>query len=105
MTEEWDEIRGKFSADPGGPAPSLFLEQTEARRTENLFFWDRPPTSSKDLDDRAPSLSQGLDPVLILDLVRSAVYREQQQNWNSMESPWNGKKCKEITINLDKETR
>ena len=93
MTEEWDEIRGKFSADPGGPAPSLFLEQTEARRT--------------DLDDRAPSLSQGMDPVLILDLpvVRSAVYREQQQNWNSMESPWNGQKCKEITINLDKETR
>ena len=43
MTEEWNEIRGKFSADPGGPAPSLFLEQTEARRTENFFFETGPP--------------------------------------------------------------
>ena len=43
MTEEWDEIRGKFIADPGGPAPSLFLEQTEARRTEKFLFETGPP--------------------------------------------------------------
>ena len=88
-----------------GARPLLIFSANWGPKDRKFFFWDRPPTSSKDLDDRAPSLSQGMDPVLILDLVRSAVYREQQQNWNSMESPWNGQKCKEITINLDKETR
>ena len=49
-------------ADPGegpwGPAPPpppLFLDQTEARRAEKIFFGDRA----------SPHLSQGLDPALI----------------------------------------
>ena len=25
---------------PGGPAPTLFLDQTEAQRTEKNLFWD-----------------------------------------------------------------
>ena len=28
---------------PGGPAPPLFLDQTEARRAEKVFLGDRPP--------------------------------------------------------------
>ena len=40
----------------GGLAgPSLFLDQTEARRSEKNFFRDRlPPLLSKGLDDRPP---------------------------------------------------
>ena len=38
---------------PGGPVPSLFLDQTEARRFENNFLGDFPPPLP---------LSQGLDP-------------------------------------------
>ena len=63
----------------GGPPPPYFYSKLRPEGPK-IFLGDRPPTSSKDLDDRAPSLSQGMDPVLILDLVRSAVYREQQQN-------------------------
>ena len=60
-------------ADPGeGPGPPLFLDQTEGRRAEKIFFCDRPPPLSQGLDDRpstpylgvwmtAPPLSQGLD--------------------------------------------
>ena len=51
-------------ADPGegrgGHLHLLVLEQSEARRAENFFLGDRPPLS-KDLDDRPPHLSQGLD--------------------------------------------
>ena len=40
----------------GGPAFPLLLDhQTEARRAEKKFFWDRPPS---------PTLSEGLDPPL-----------------------------------------
>ena len=51
-------------ADPG-EGPLLFLDQTEARRAEKLF-WRPPPALSQGLDDRAhlPPLSQGLDPAL-----------------------------------------
>ena len=38
-----------------GPVPPLFLDQTEARRIEKNFFWDRaPPPLSQGLDDRNP---------------------------------------------------
>ena len=63
---------------PGGPPPPpLFLDQTEARRAEKNFFWDRGPPLSQGLDDRPPPspspslLSEGLDPpmgmILLLD--------------------------------------
>ena len=51
----------------------LFLDQTEARRAEKNFIWDRPPSLisgsgwpslhplSRGLDDRPPPLSRGLD--------------------------------------------
>ena len=57
-------------ADPGegprGPAPSspLFLDQTEARRAENIFLETAPPALSKGLDDCPPALCQGPDPAL-----------------------------------------
>ena len=41
---------------PGGLVPSLFLDQTEARRFENNFFGDCPPPLSQSLDDRPPPL-------------------------------------------------
>ena len=53
-------------ADPGEAPPGgghLFLDQTEARRAEKKILLDRAP-SSQDLDDRAPHLSEGLDPSL-----------------------------------------
>ena len=55
-----------------GPVPSVFLDETEARRFENNFFGVRlPPPLSQGLDDRPPlPLSQGLDPASVL-LLRS----------------------------------
>ena len=47
-----------------GAAPLLFLEQTEARRAIKNFGETGSPYLSKGLDDRAPPLSQGLDPAL-----------------------------------------
>ena len=47
-------------ADPGdqgrrGAAPSLFLDQTEARSVEKHFFGDQPPTPLfKGRDDQGP---------------------------------------------------
>ena len=39
---------------PGGPPP-FFLDQTEARRAENIFLGDRPPPPlSKGVDDPPP---------------------------------------------------
>ena len=53
--------------EPGAPAP-LFLDQTEARRAEKIFFWRPPPPPpplSEGLDDHPhPPLSQGLDQTL-----------------------------------------
>ena len=52
---------------PGGPGPTLFLDQNEVRRAEKIFFWDRaPPPLSQSLDDRASPLSEGLDPRLTM---------------------------------------
>ena len=49
---QW-RIQGR---DPGGPGLPLFLDQTETRRTEKIFFGDRPPPPpSKGLDDLDPS--------------------------------------------------
>ena len=48
-----------------GPGPPLFLDQTEVRRAEKQFLWDRAPPSQS-LDDRASPLSEGLDPPLTM---------------------------------------
>ena len=45
---------------PPPPPPLLFLDQTEARRAENSFLRDPPPTP----------FSQGLDPAVVLDSIR-----------------------------------
>ena len=50
--EQW-RIQGR---DPGDLCPPLFLDQTEAQRAENIFFWRLPPPLSQGLDD-PPSLS------------------------------------------------
>ena len=58
----------------GARAPSpLFLDQTEARRTEKIFLGDLAPHLSKGLDDRGPPLSQGLDQALPNDDIRQYV--------------------------------
>ena len=51
---------------PGRPAPPpIFLDQTEAQRAKNFFFETAPPPPlCQGLDDRAPPLSEGLDPPL-----------------------------------------
>ena len=61
-SSRWDSSVADPGRNPGGGAPPLFLNQTEARGAENIFFGDRPPLS-KGLDDRPPLL-QGLDPAL-----------------------------------------
>ena len=49
----------------GGGVPSLFLDQTEARRFENYFFGVRPPPGYLRVWMTAPlPLSEGLDPAL-----------------------------------------
>ena len=54
---------------PGGPASVYFLDQTEARSADNIFFETGPPPHlpplCQGLDDRAPHLSEGLDPPLV----------------------------------------
>ena len=50
---------------PGGTAPPpIFLDQTEAQRVKKNFFETAPPPLSQGLVDRAPPLSEGLDPPL-----------------------------------------
>ena len=54
-------------ANPGarGPGPPLFLDPTEARRTEKKNFGDRPPPPYLRVwMTEPPPLSQGLDPAL-----------------------------------------
>ena len=50
------------------PPPLLILDQTDAQRAEKKFKTalplPQPPPFSRGLDDRAPSLSEGLDPPL-----------------------------------------
>ena len=49
---------------PGGAAPPLALDQTEALKAEKkIFSTPPPPPLSKGQNDRPP-LSQGLDPAL-----------------------------------------
>ena len=53
---------------PPPPPPFLILDQTDAQRAEKKFTTalplPPPPPLSRGLDDRAPSLSEGLDPPL-----------------------------------------
>ena len=56
----------RYIGEGPGPGPSLFLDQTEARRAKKKF-WETapPPPPSKGLNDWGPPLSQGLDPALL----------------------------------------
>ena len=55
---------GSTAGSRGGVWGSpLFLNQSEARRTENFFLRSGPPLS-QGLDDRPPPLSEGVDPPL-----------------------------------------
>ena len=48
-------IQWRIRGGARGPGPSLFLDQTEARRTEKKNFGDRAPHPLfKGLDNRAP---------------------------------------------------
>ena len=49
---------GPGARGPGGPAPLFFTKLAEKNFLETA---PPPPRLSKDLDDRAPSLSQGLE--------------------------------------------
>ena len=68
-----DHSYGKYSSLYGsgrsrggarGGWPPLLFDQTEAQRAEKNYFGDSPPALSQGLDDRAPSLSECLDPPL-----------------------------------------
>ena len=50
---------GRARGGGGGAWPPLFLDQTEARRAEKIFFFRPGPPLSQGLDDRPP-LSEGL---------------------------------------------
>ena len=58
MTEQW-QIQGRGLGGPPAPPP-LFLNQTEAQRTEKNFLEVPPPhlPPSKDLDDGSPLTSR-----------------------------------------------
>ena len=57
---------GGYRGGARGARLTLFLDQTEARRAEILFFFKTGPPLSQGLDDRPPppTLSEGLDPLL-----------------------------------------
>ena len=59
LPPQW-RIQGR---GPGGPPP-LILDQTKGRRKK--LETGPPPILSRGLDDRAPLLSQGMDPALLL---------------------------------------
>ena len=59
-------VQWRIQGEGPGGAPPLFLDQTEGRRAENFFFWDRPPPPTPYvgiLMTGAP-LSESLDPPL-----------------------------------------
>ena len=57
---------GTWGAQPPG-LPYLFLDQTELRpKGPKKFFWRPELHLSKGVDNQACSLSQGLDPALVL---------------------------------------
>ena len=71
--------------DPGGPGHPLFLDQTETRRAEKNFFWDRPPPHLKVwMTWTPPPLSQGLDPALLFTTQNLTIRRlccHSSQSW------------------------
>ena len=65
----WDQKRpgssgGSRGGARGAPPPPLFLDQTEARRAEEIWGGTGPPLS-QGLDDRPRLLSEGLDLVVM----------------------------------------
>ena len=62
-SSQW-RIRGR---GPGGPGPPLFLDHLRPEGPQNFFLRlvpARPTHLSQGLDDRAPLLSKGMDPLL-----------------------------------------
>ena len=58
-------VSGGSRGGARGARPPLFLDQTEARRTEKKFF-EPPPPISHGLDTPPPPLFEGLDPPLVI---------------------------------------
>ena len=58
-------VSGGSRGGARGARPPLFLDQTEARRTEKNVF-DPPPPLSHGLDTPPPPLFEGLDPPLVI---------------------------------------
>ena len=62
---------------PGGPAPPpLFLDQTEARGAEKIFFGDPPPYLRVWMTPPPPFFSEGLDPPLKHNEIRIEILEE-----------------------------
>ena len=57
------KIKFLISVVDPGEGPSLFLDQTEARRAEKKNFETAPPPFSQGLDDLASPYPEGLDPL------------------------------------------
>ena len=75
------QISGESRA---GACPPLFLDQTEAQRAEKNFFKTAPPLPlSRGLDDRTPSLSEGLDEhsnmIDVREMFKSSLYVTKQK--------------------------
>ena len=69
---------------PGGSATPLFLDQTEARRAEKIFFWRPAPHLYLRVWMTTPPppphpLSEGLDPALIRELKQRRRRRQRER--------------------------
>ena len=73
------QLKTQWRIQARGPAPLLFLDQTDVWRVENNFFWDWPPLS-QGLDDCPPPPPEGLDlplwlvPYIVCALVKVIIY-------------------------------
>ena len=59
-------VSGGSRGGARGARPPLFLDQTEARRTEKNFFEPPPPLISWSGYPSPPPLFEGLDPPLVI---------------------------------------
>ena len=67
-----------LSNEPGAPASSLFLYQTEAGMAEKNFLETAPPYLRVRMTAPPPPLSEGLDPPLPLTQILHTTHQEQQ---------------------------